>query len=48
MTAMNAHEVPNETYHTRNFMIVEFNNANNNQTAQVGHDQESKGSEIKE
>ena len=24
-------KVPNETYHTRNFMIVEFNNANNNQ-----------------
>ena len=22
-------KVPNETYHTRNFMIVEFNNANN-------------------
>jgi hypothetical protein len=24
-------KVPNETYHTRNFMIVEFNNANDNQ-----------------
>jgi hypothetical protein len=29
-------------------MIVEFNNANNNQTAQVSHDQEGKRSEIKE
>ena len=27
-------KLSNETYHTRNFMIVEFNNASNNQTAQ--------------
>src|SRR6478752_8160399 len=29
-------KLSNETYHTRNFLIVEFNNTNNNQTAQVG------------
>ena len=41
-------KVPNETYHTRNFMILEFNNANDDQTAQVRREQEGKRSEIKE
>ena len=41
-------KVPNEAYHTRIFMIVEFNNGSDNQTAQVGREQEGKRSQIKE
>jgi len=41
-------KLSNETYHTRNLMIVEFNSANGDQTAQVRREQEGKRSEIKE
>ena len=41
-------KVPNENNHTRNFLIVEFIDVNNNQTVQVGREQEGKRGEIKE